>query len=325
MTFLLANAGTPLLWLTALHLYVGNFMIGVGEGLLLRWAFGVRTARGVPRMIGANYASAVVGFALTAGVDAVFRSTLEPRQAAIGLALSCVLYFAATVIVEWPFVAWAMGPGERRAKRSLLASFVVNAASYAALVPLYAHISTVSAVTDTTQVDPSAFASGPRATVFYLDRAAAAVYEVALDGSGRRRVAEVSHLGRDPRLVADPNAGVVRVMDADAPPIPTTGRVGAPRPASFGPAVDLDDGEWDVETGFWAVQGLRATPRGDGTPLHLALETPFILWQARDATLLPGGVVVFALGPHVVVLELKTRRFAVLAEGSSPVVALETR
>ncbi len=325
MTPLLANAGTPLIWLTGLHLVVGNSLIGVGEGLLLRWAFGVRTASGIPRMIGANYASAVVGVALTAGAHAAFHRSLDPGQAAAGLVAACALFFAATVLVEWPFVAWAMGRGERRAKRSLFASFVVNAASYAVLVPLYAQVSTVSAVTDTTQVDPAVFASGPRATVFYLDEERAAVWAVALDGSGRRRVAEISRVGRRPQLVADPDAGVVRVTDADAPPVSTTGRTKARLPGCFDTAVDLDDGEWNAATGFWATKGLHATRRADGERLHFALATPFVEWQASDATLLPGGLVVFALGPHVVVLDLTTKRLAVLAVGSSPVVALEPR
>src|SRR5262245_548328 len=67
-----ANAGTPLMWAGALHLTIGNFFIGILEGLLLGWIFRVPKTRAVRVMIGANYLSAWLGWAVIDG--AIVRS-----------------------------------------------------------------------------------------------------------------------------------------------------------------------------------------------------------------------------------------------------------
>lgn len=56
-----ANAGTPLMWASMIHLAIGNALIGLLEGCLLTWWFGVSRAKAVALMIPANYASAWLG------------------------------------------------------------------------------------------------------------------------------------------------------------------------------------------------------------------------------------------------------------------------
>jgi hypothetical protein len=52
------------------------------------------------------------------------------------------------------------------------------------------------------------------------------------------------------------------------------------------------------------------------------LDTPFISWYPERATLIPGDRVVFELGPNIVLLDMPTKRLAVLAEGRCPVAVL---
>ena len=81
---------------------------------------------------------------------------------------------------------------------------------------------------------------------------------------------------------------------------------------------------WRIERVYGASDWLRAEEPATGRSFRLVLQTPFLWWPSCDATLLPGtGVVVYALGPHVVALDLDTRRLAVLAEGTSPLVTLD--
>jgi hypothetical protein len=57
----LADAGTPLMWTSMLHLLVGNALIGVGEGLLLVRLFKTSANWTIPVMMAANYFSAWTG------------------------------------------------------------------------------------------------------------------------------------------------------------------------------------------------------------------------------------------------------------------------
>jgi hypothetical protein len=56
-----ADAGTPLLWASAFHLFLGNALIGVAEGWLVAVLFRQKAGSCVAIMIAANYFSAWVG------------------------------------------------------------------------------------------------------------------------------------------------------------------------------------------------------------------------------------------------------------------------
>jgi hypothetical protein len=49
------------MWAGMLHLVFGNFLIGVGEGLVLAWVIKLRKIVSMALMIAANYASAWIG------------------------------------------------------------------------------------------------------------------------------------------------------------------------------------------------------------------------------------------------------------------------
>ncbi|MCA9441874.1 MAG: hypothetical protein KC964_13780, partial [Candidatus Omnitrophica bacterium] len=57
-----ANMGTPLMWGTLLHLYIGNAFIGILEGLILAKLGGFGKTKSILTMIAANYVSALWGF-----------------------------------------------------------------------------------------------------------------------------------------------------------------------------------------------------------------------------------------------------------------------
>jgi hypothetical protein len=61
---ILANAGTPLMWVQMIHLAFGNLLLGIIEGVILKLAFKTKLPRAVGLMILANYASWIIGTAL---------------------------------------------------------------------------------------------------------------------------------------------------------------------------------------------------------------------------------------------------------------------
>lgn len=113
------------MWATFLHLWVGNALIGLLEGLLLAWWFPIPKRHGILIMIAANYASAWVGGQFLGGriVESL------PMDLTNGWRwfwiLVCATYVM-TVFLEWPFVAWYLRGSPGLWKRSLRASLVVQ-------------------------------------------------------------------------------------------------------------------------------------------------------------------------------------------------------
>lgn len=84
------------------------------------------------------------------------------------------------------------------------------------------------------------------------------------------------------------------------------------------------DSPWNFETGYWPRGGLSGVNAKTGETIWLALETPFAGWSVRRATLLPADVVLFQLGERqICVLDVVTRRVALLTFGRSPLAVLK--
>jgi hypothetical protein len=123
------------MWASMFYLFIGNIIIGIVEGLVLRRILpnGKRSRSIVPESIVANFASAWAGaFGLAwcmSNWSWAERAALDaPRVLFWTMAASS---FAVSVVVEWP-VMWMLA---RRS--SLKAIFAANLASYALLVPFF--------------------------------------------------------------------------------------------------------------------------------------------------------------------------------------------
>lgn len=84
-----------------------------------------------------------------------------------------------------------------------------------------------------------------------------------------------------------------------------------------------EDNAWQVSTGLFASDGLRATRRKTGYEIHLGLETPFVMWRSLCPSLLPGDLVVYQLDRNIVLLDLRSRRIGVITAGNQPVVVVD--
>jgi hypothetical protein len=93
---------------------------------------------------------------------------------------------------------------------------------------------------------------------------------------------------------------------------------------NFGQAPRLAEAktsDWEFSSGFWAGEGIRATNESTGQHVRIAYETMFGQWYMRNATHLPGDLVVFQMGrDQVCVWDVEARKVALLARGRGPVV-----
>jgi hypothetical protein len=321
MLALLANVGSPLMMAGFLHLAIGNAVIGVLEAGVLRARFRVPLLRGVPLMLVANYASMLAGMAVLhafgAGTATFDSAAVPPDRALWFMTGAALAAWALTVVLELPMVRWAMGVASTWG-RATRASLLVQTISYVLLVVWYALVSDVSLLTGTTFVPAGELAPGLAHRVHFLD-AHGSLAAVGFDGRPPERIATLDRARFEElrRLADDPlvDSAVLRreyakLLAAGAPVV---------EPGDVEPhAVD----GWSVQSGFWPSDGITIRRASRSDPVRLAVATPLLSWGVGGATVLPGGVAVFTLGPHIVALELAQRRLAVLAQGASPIVVL---
>jgi len=350
-SLLIANAGTPLMWLVCGHLVLGNLTIGLCEGALLSWWGGVKYQSAALKMIAANYVSGLVGMALLPGlVQWVDASFADPPLYRAGLTLGVLVgvAFVLTVLVECPLVLWSLKGSPRGRGTRLAAGVWVQAASYAVLIALYLSVSPMSLLTDYTVVrDVSGMAGEAGGHVYYVDERDGSVRRVRLDRTGDEKVGELSEdrrVGRWLPLWAREEAdGSISVLDG------VTGQevVVATRPSGIA-------GKFSDE---WNADGPSATWPRDFRPQEqwhdrsyftmpvaefglaeyisydrdkkewrrgrsLNFSNPLWSWPVLSPTILPNGSVVFEFGRQIVIMD-QQQRIGFLAMGTSPAVVLD--
>lgn len=348
-----ANAGTPLMWAGAIHLVIGNALIGVGEGLLLGWLFRVPRLPSVLAMVAANYASAWLGGVL-------IRETIlaaAPMDLTNGWRWfwgMVIATYAITWLIEWPAVAWCLRSRGDWLKAGVRASFVIQTCSYVLLFAWYAIASETSLYTALRVVPPNALSLPASVSVYYITPSDGKVYRRNLGGSQPEEVRELHSVNANDRLfvrasVENTNrwdlVARLEAKDSEEPTfvtlltgldteIATEAESGNGEPGdirgtwfNFGETPRLGaatNSPWAFWTGFWPIEGLHGEREDTGERVHLAYETPFGAWTARNAVLLPGDIVLFQLGTNQICgLDPAKRTVALLWHGRGPVALIE--
>ncbi len=337
------DAGTPLMWAGALHLTVGNAVIGIGEGLVLSFLFKCRKRLSIPVMIAANYFSMIVGVSLLDLLSSHVSITIYQGKSFIWLA--AVLSFVATIFLEWPFIMSLLRREADRLTKSFRGSCLVQSLSYLVIIPWYLIPSTASLYSGSELVHDFSFSRNQSAFIYYI----------APDHNVYR-----TQLGRNvPELVfkTDPRSREANLSLAPSPDGRSCDLYLVPwKAASGGPDkflvrqqvaansnslctknedADVDGGgydlrprgqrAWRVSSGFWAADGLRLENEKTGERIRLALETPFIMWGVLDLSVLPDDEVVFQLGDQICLFARKGRKLGLIARGRSPIAVTAVR
>ena len=95
-----ANGGTPLMWTTSLHLFFGNALIGLGEGILLARLFSLPERKCIAPWL-SHYASAWLGVLFIQGtvVDALPMDLTNEWMWFWGMVAAT---YRTTLLLEWP-------------------------------------------------------------------------------------------------------------------------------------------------------------------------------------------------------------------------------
>ncbi len=349
-----ANAGTPLMWAGILHLFIGNLLIGMGEGMLLAWLFSAPKAKSVSVMVLANYLSAWLGGWLIRGAI-VKQLPLDLTNGWKWFWVMVVLTYCLTLLLEWPFIAWCLRGTQDWLRRSMRASLVVQSASYLLLFGWYWSASGTSLYTKMDIVAPTDLSLPESVLVYFIAPSDGNVYRRQLVGGDAQQVFELHSTERYDRLFVRPGLNDtsrwdlvarldgkdhrgVRFVDVltnllvEAAPDWRSTHTDPPRYEgtwfSFGEVQGLGsatNGQWNFWAGFWPVEGLRASHKITGERVRFSYETPFGAWMVRNAAALPSDKVLFQLGDdQICAFDPVTRRVALLWHGRGPVPVIES-
>lgn len=350
-----ANAGTPLMWVSTVHLLFGNAIIGMVEATIILLLLRVNKPALRLGMVVANYVSALTGGIILDAVGGPIWQ-LSINHLVLDLALVYGATFVLTVLIELPFALVCIGLANWRKPAFLGAFLVSQVITYAVLALIYMQVASASLAFKTTK-DPSLRFLKPFAGYLYFIGADDGdLYR--MDLADRTRVEQLAVLDTDQyndRPFAHRNKPDqpwhLGVMEHDSRR--DLGRLDGqdilPRNWGFGGGGDLpratisldeaptswmnwrgvarvpasSDSGYKLHVGHWAAEGLsivRSTG-SDEKPRRLALETPLLDWPIRNATLLPDDIVIFQLGRNqIVALDLKTDTVGLLARGRGPLV-----
>lgn len=342
----LANAGTPLMWATMIHLVLGNAIIGAAEGLLLSGLIKTPPLRSVGLLIGANYISAWMGgIALTGRLADSADITIESLRFWFGVLV--VAAFIVTLLIEFPFCWLLVRKQEHAIRKALKATLLINLASYVLLFGWYWLASGTSMLTQLEVVQVKQLHPPKDCVLWFITPDGRHILRADLAHERAEFFAEVSAKDRDDRLFAQSNTHgrfdlflrldgerqseeKIELVQADfaalAPIDERRENTGKPYGTWFNfgavPSLAGSGAEWKYHTGFWAGEGVSGESEKTGERLHLSLEIPFTAWIVRNAVQLDGDLVLFQLGnDQICLLRPGEKRIALIARGKGPLVA----
>lgn len=347
-----ANAGTPLMWASALHLVFGNALIGIGEGLLLGLFFGLKKWRAIVVMIVANYASAWAGLYFLEAV-LIPKLSIDLNNGWYWFWTLAVGAYLVTLLLEWPFVAFCFRGTPNWFKRSWWGNFTAQTVSYAVIFSWYWMASGTSLYTQMHVVPASEMKLPPIERIYYIGEQGKGVYTCDLRGNDKRWVRSVMVNGVLDRLFIRASASkpgkwdlmavtketgqhvreVVEVIPDFAQRVALEPRSGSEKETQYVPeafrygtvtAATLTNehaSNWEFQSGFWPIDGLTATNKKTRERVRFAYETIFGQWPVRNVTQLPTDQAVFQLGDNqICVFDPATKQVALIAHGHGPVV-----
>ena len=338
-----ANAGTPLMWASMLHLVFGNAFIGLFEGLVLAKIFRLHYFKCVLVMVLANYFSSWGGGLFLIGLIS-HQLTLNLYNAWFWFWAMAVVTFLITLVLEWPFVFFCLRKQPDRFKKSFWGNLLINSLSYTLLFGWYWFASGTGIYRSMNVVQPAQITMPTNGVVFFISTNSSDVYSLDLRAQLSEKIFALNTSDKDDRLLVMPSqfdsnnwdilehsksvliksnlTAVAAECWRDTNSLSDKGTW-----FNFGEAAKLglaQASDWNFETGFWPIEGLHGKNSKTGASIHFSLETPFVAWNARSAIHLPGDYVVFQLGEdQICILEASTKKIALLARGYGPVALLK--
>lgn len=327
--FVFANAGTPLMLLSALQLVFGNAILGLIEGLLVTKLYGVKWYRAVLLMVLGNYVSWIIGMLGIALLQEFFISFLPYLKGVfVAWVFSLVILYFLTVVIERPFYGWIFKKANRTSKALWKLSFGVNACTYTVMISIYLLVSSNTFFTDLT-INQSILQESNKYELFLLKDNQ--LYKGDLSNSFRGHLIQA---------FPDSTTDIKLALDIDNKNAPITltisskhgGVLYTQTPFSNNKNLihytgllqqytslktnDTDFREfkhrhWSAINYSWAADGFKINYENN-TSDHFAFEVPWMFWNVRNVSILNDNEMLILISNRLVLLNIKTKEIALV-------------
>ncbi|MBO4714840.1 MAG: hypothetical protein J5672_01930 [Verrucomicrobia bacterium] len=170
-----ANAGTPLVWATMFHLFIGNLLIGAFEGYILGAVFKLPIGSCIRKLIEANYVSMWLGGLILLNIVFYF-IPMDLYTLPWIYPWMILLSFIVTLLIEYPFVLSAFKDVQGRRKLALKGTLLTQSLSYIILFGWYGMISYTSLYTENKIVPLSEIELPKEVTIYFISAEDGNVY-----------------------------------------------------------------------------------------------------------------------------------------------------
>lgn len=343
-----ANMGTPLMWVSMLHLAFGNALIGILEGKLLAQMYQSPKRKSIPLLILANYVSAWAGgFFLLGHLTSLPDITIQTVR--FWFFVFLLAAFVLTLLIEYPFFWLALRPQRHSLRRALVATVMIHGISYTILLAWYWIASGTSIITTLEVVSAEELRVQEPYAAYFISADGNHVLRMDLrDPGSSTPISAVAAHQRNDRLFVRPkkNSGFdlfvflesengekgteLKLLDDFATLAPLDQNIANGYSNhtkgswfNYGPVPRVaPKSDWKFHTGFWPGEGLSGDNAKTKQTIQYSLETPFVVWRIRNATHLAGDLVLFQLGDdQICILHPKSGEIALLARGKGPIAA----
>ncbi|MFH1418893.1 MAG: hypothetical protein ABII12_11500 [Planctomycetota bacterium] len=341
-SFALADAGTPLVCASGLHILLGNAILGLLEGWLLAKVFKLKRGRCIGLLILANYFSAWLGMFV---IDALRASQTVDIYNALRLLLILVfLTYLLTLSLEWPFVALCFRKSPRWFPRSVKASLLIQTLSYLLLFGGFWLVSGTSLYTHFSIVPAEDVSLPPDVTVYFISKDDGHVYRRSSHGE-RQMVFELASTSTwDFLRFQESRTGpglwdLVAVLglrrDYDDAIVIVAHLIASTSDSAsltqqywgWGSAPQIGtaaNSAWRFSWAHWPSVGLYGSEQETGEQVRVSFGTPVMGWPVWRAIHLPENKVLFQLGDdQLCLLDISTKCISLWDRGHGPVAVAE--
>jgi len=329
---------------------IGTLPIALCEAVLINEIFKTRRVKTYGMMIVANYASMIVGYAALgllnmAALD--WLSSIMPQNGWILIPPGIVASFLLTILLEYPFMMWALRTARVPIHNTLRACVLVQIPSYCILLPCFLLMSDFGLYGRIKFNNSLAFVRNENATLFYISAKDHNVYRRTIRSGMRDDVKVASTHGGRRRLILvrcqdsenldlymlQPEGNLqllVRSVDEanEAQDIMSNTELGEARASGKirTTVVDLrplEQRRWRVFVNPLSERAFTLIDEEGGERMHFPLSPPYQIYGgAHCVSVLPGDEIVFEFASNICIYSRVSNRCAVVCKGKSPVVIL---
>ena len=342
-----ANVATPLMWASFFHLFIGNAIIGIIEGLILSKLFKLKKLKTIFILISANYFSAWIGVFLLNDFHYNIIS-LNLYNAWFFYWKIVIIAYIATLILEWPFVFLCLSKTKNKLKKSIYGTLIIQSISYLLLFGWYWIISPPTLYTKMKIVPISEISLPENITLYFIKDEDGDVYSRNFSTKKITHIFPLKSKHNRDRLGVKPSTNNSNKWDLFAKTYHYRDKtveisnefatIAAPftkyrkeknynvgNTALLGSATNSN---WKCHSysDFIMQAPLTLINKKANKKIKLKYETLFCNWEFRNVTHLPEDKIIFQLGDYqICILDINNKKIALLEYGRGPIAVINEK